>query len=106
MNTQNPYQVGEPNNAQAVKFEGCMENDTKDDTYFRSMSVHAVCGKCSAAGPTHVKQAYGLLTCLFAIFCGCYYTLYAIHKNKDTNCKNAEHRCGKCNEVIYTYSSC
>ena len=89
-----------------AKLDGCMVNETKDDTYFRSMSVHYKCS-CGHEGPTHVTQAYGMITCLWGICCGCCYNLYTVtHKNKDANCKNSEHKCSNCQKTLAHYKGC
>ena len=106
----NPYQVGQPQTedkaVKDAKLAGCMVAETKDDTLYRSMSTYTKCPSCQNLGPSHVTQAYSLLACLFAICCGCYYSLYVIHKNKDPNCKNAEHKCGGCGNTLANYTAC
>ena len=104
-----PYKVGAPEEKVTVSVStsgGCLAKETKDESFFRSHSVYAKCTSCSSTAPTHVNQNCSLLNCLFGYYCGSYWFIYSSLKNKDLNCKNAEHKCASCGTTLANYSAC
>ncbi len=79
---------------------------TGTTTFYRSFSVFAQCPKCKTQGPTNTSQACNILNCVFACFCGGYWSCYTAYKTKDYNCTNTVHKCGSCGEVVGEYNAC
>lgn len=80
--------------------------NTGNSTFYRSYSVFSHCTSCKKEGPTNTSQACNILNCVFACFCGGYWSCYTAYKTKDYNCTNTVHKCGSCGVVVGEYNAC
>lgn len=62
--------------------------------------------ECSKSGATEVINRINIVSAVTCYCFGCCWMLVQIHKKRDLNCWDADHKCRTCGKILFEYKSC